>query len=38
MLAQALQLMLYGLGGVFVSLAILSIAVKIMMKALPHKE
>jgi Na+-transporting methylmalonyl-CoA/oxaloacetate decarboxylase gamma subunit len=38
MAAQSLQLMLYGLAGVFSSLAILYIFIKIIVKVFPHKD
>ena len=38
MVMQSLQLMLYGLAGVFGSLAVLYITVRLMVKLLPLKE
>ncbi len=38
MLSQALQLMLYGLVGVFSALAILFVAIKIMVAAFSSRE
>ena len=35
---QSLQLMMYGLGGVFASLAILWVTVKIISKVFPDRE
>ena len=38
MLSQALQLAIYGLAGVFISLGILFAALKIMVKIFPDKN
>ena len=38
MLTQSLQLMLYGLGGVFASLAVLYVSVKIITAVFPGKN
>ena len=38
MIAQGFQLMLYGLGGVFIALALLYVVVKLLVKFFPEKE
>ena len=38
MLSQSLQLMLYGLAGVFAALAVIYAAIRIAVKIFPYKE
>jgi len=38
MVSQSLELMLFGLGGVFASLAILAISILILGKIFPYKQ